>query len=171
MNRTLAATGMLALALAVPAVAAARGTPTATKPVTTPDVAPGPPLFTQLLAIADPAVTEPAAPGKRRAVDRPEAPYFSTPEAAMRYLARAYNSANVRQLKNVTTPGSRAALDEMRRHAPRITLVGCVRDLGYSYTCTFRHTIRGASGQGMAQFVASPADRHGWYLELIGECG
>jgi hypothetical protein len=102
----------------------------------------------------------------------PGSPYFRTPQAAMRYLVRAYNAGDLTALKHVTTPWGREELLRMRPEAPRLTLIGCTRNPSGSYTCRFRHTYpAGRPGQGRAEFLVGPAVRHGWYLTVVESCG
>ena len=47
----------------------------------------------------------------------PSVPYFHSPEAAMQYLASAWNRRDLVELKHVTTPIARELLEVMREEA------------------------------------------------------
>src|ERR1043165_3754950 len=55
---------------------------------------------------------------------------FATPEAAMRYLAAAYNARDLTALKRVTTPDARRELDDMRAQAVDLRLASCTYRAG-----------------------------------------
>jgi hypothetical protein len=115
-------------------------------------------------------------PAGRSTPTPPTAPrlYFSTPDAAMRYLTVAYNHNDLVALAHVTTPVARANLLAMHRTAVNLRLVGCTARPGLGdYTCTFTHDFppeRHLSGQGHAHFIAAPADKHGWYMTVLEDC-
>jgi hypothetical protein len=115
-------------------------------------------------------------PAGRSTPTPPTAPrlYFSTPNAAMRYLTVAYNHNDLVALRHVTTPEARANLLAMHRTAVNLQLVGCTAnsDRG-DYTCTFTHDFppqRHLTGHGHAEFTVAPADRHGWYMTVLEDC-
>ena len=59
--------------------------------------------------------------------------HFDTPEAAMRYLADAYNHDDLAALKKVTNPTAREALAALRSEAVNLHLETCTRqDAGRS---------------------------------------
>jgi hypothetical protein len=109
--------------------------------------------------------TAPAAPGRL---------YFGTPQAAMRYLAAAYNRNDLVALGHVTTPTARANLVAMRRTAVNLQLVGCAANPGRGdFACSFTHDYPASlhlSGNGHAHFTAAPADKHGWYMTVLDDC-
>jgi hypothetical protein len=115
-------------------------------------------------------------PAGRSTPTPPTAPrlYFSTPDAAMRYLTVAYNHNDLAALAHVTTPVARANLLAMHRTAVNLRLVGCTARAGLGdYTCTFTHDFppeRHLSGHGHAHFIAAPADKHGWYMTVLEDC-
>lgn len=119
----------------------------------------------------------------------PTVPYFATPEAAMRYLATAWNRHDLVALKHVTTQIAREALESMRTEAIDLQLVRCDRNTDRrDYDCTFRHGFPAGydpkaphddAGQGYAEsttpgtasFVVGPATRSGWYMTVLESCG
>jgi hypothetical protein len=99
--------------------------------------------------------------------------HFTTPEAAMRYLAAAYNRNDVAALKKVTNASARAALTAMRSGAVNLRLESCSRRPTGDYTCDFRHDFPERPlrrGHGHATFLAAPADRPGWYMSILVDC-
>jgi hypothetical protein len=101
--------------------------------------------------------------------------HFATPQAAMRYLAVAYNRNDLAALKHVTTPEARNNLLFMRPNADNLQLVGCTANPGRGdYLCGFTHGFPAAkhhAGTGQAHFTAAPADRFGWYMTVLNDCG
>lgn len=112
-------------------------------------------------------------------------PHFDTPEQAMRYLAAAWNAMDTVKLKHVTTRSARAALEVMRHEATNLQLDHCTLDRAeHDYDCTFTHDFpSGYRGHdpsspykqtdhpGTASFVVGPADRSGWYMTVLEDCG
>jgi hypothetical protein len=92
----------------------------------------------------------------------------------MRYLAAAYNRADLTALKHVTTPAARVALASMMKGATNLRLAGCAPRAGMcDYTCTFTHGFpasRQQTGSGHAAFLVGPADTPGWYMAVLGRC-
>jgi hypothetical protein len=107
----------------------------------------------------------PAPPGAR----------FRTPEAAMRFLARAYNAHDDAALKVVTTPETRDALADMHPTAPDLALLWCTfQQHRGDYECTFSHGFPASahrSGRGRATFTVAPAAKPGWYMTVMESCG
>jgi hypothetical protein len=109
-------------------------------------------------------------------------PHFRTPQAAMVYLAAAWNCHDLTALRHVTTPASRVELQWMTREALDLTLSSCRVDGlpgHHFYSCEFVHHYpkgvphddAGPDGLGRAYVQAFPADAPGWYAhEHIG-CG
>jgi hypothetical protein len=116
----------------------------------------------------DEPVPPPPVPG------RPPALHFATPEAAMGYLAGAYNRNDLAALKHVTTPEARNNLLFMRPTADNLQVVGCTANPGRGdYLCGFTHGFPAAlhhSGTGHAHFTVAPADRVGWYMTVLNDC-
>ena len=112
-------------------------------------------------------------------------PHFDTPEAAMRYLADAWNAMDLVKVKHVTTSAARAQLDVMRHEATNLQLRRCTfRPTAGDYSCDFTHdfptgykghdpeaTYAQTDQPGTASFDVGPADRSGWYATLIESCG
>jgi hypothetical protein len=128
-------------------------------------------------APAAPVVTMPkavpAAPVSHSTPASPARLYFSTPQAAMRYLAAAYNRDDLAALGHVTTPVARANLVAMRRNAVNLQLVGCSPNPAGDFACGFTHDYPASlhvTGTGHAHFTAAPADEHGWYMTVLDDC-
>lgn len=116
---------------------------------------------------------------------KPAVPYFDSPEAAMRYLASAWNRQDLVALKHVTNPIARELLEVMRHEAVDLRLDHCTaNDDRKDYDCTFTHGFpAGYTGHdhragyaesdkpGTAVFVVGPADRSGWYMTVLVSCG
>ena len=101
-------------------------------------------------------------------------PHFGTPQAAMRYLAHAYNRDDVAALHYVTTPSSFSALIAMRSEAVDLQLKSCAPTGHGDYNCVFRHRYPRRmhdSGYGESDFIAAPAINPGWYMYLFEDCG
>jgi hypothetical protein len=113
--------------------------------------------------------TQPAPPPPSSGV------HFATPESAMRYLAGAYNRDDLAALMHVTTPAARHNLLAMRADATDLRLVGCTASPGRGdYLCGFTHGSPAAAhqaGRGQAHFTVAPADRPGWYMTVLNDCG
>ena len=146
---------------------------------TDPSAAPAP----QVAAPTDPP--KPASPinsHHRTQTDKatptaPAAPrqlHFATPQAAMQYLASAYNRNDLAALKHVTTPEARNNLLFMRPNADNLQLVGCTANTGRGdFLCGFTHGFPAAThqaGTGHAHFTAAPADKVGWYMTVLNDC-
>jgi hypothetical protein len=120
-------------------------------------------------------------------------PHFDTPEAAMRYLADAWNRGDLVSLKHVTDPSARQQLDDMHEVAVNLRLDHCEKNPGGDYTCFFDHdypahastTVNMDSGEmsgmdmpaggeastgGHAVFLVGPADTPGWYMTVLESC-
>ena len=102
-------------------------------------------------------------------------PHFDTPEAAMRYLATAWNENDLVSLRHVTDPDGRRHLDEMRAEAVDLRLDRCEANPEGDYTCFFDHDYpdghvpTGAHGE--AAVLVGPADTPGWYMTTFKYCG
>jgi hypothetical protein len=118
-----------------------------------------------------------AMPAPRRFVPATPKPgaLFRTPEAAMRFLVTAYNHHDLAALKKVTTASARQALEEMRAQATDLRLRSCAfRPYQGDYECTFSHGFPAAfhrTDRGHATFTVAPADRPGWYMTVLEDCG
>ncbi|HEX4655611.1 MAG TPA: hypothetical protein VH274_07705, partial [Mycobacteriales bacterium] len=106
----------------------------------------------------------------------PEGPivHFDTPEAAMTYLAAAWNRNDLADLCRVTNPNSRFLLNDMHREAVNLRLKSCDRmDVGL-YQCTFVHDYpkrMDRHGHGQTWLEVAAADNPGWYLLDYVGCG
>jgi hypothetical protein len=118
---------------------------------------------------ASPAPADPATPSAPAGSPTPAAatePHFTTPQAAMTYLATAYNSDDVAALHSVTNARSFTSLQSMRTTDVNLKLTSC-RPTGHGDDeCTFRYTYVG-EGQHAARnamVTAAPALNPGWYM-------
>ena len=102
-------------------------------------------------------------------------PHFATPEAAMQYLAAAWNANDLVSLRHVTTPAVRDQLAAMHAGATNLRLDHCEARQGLGdYVCYFHHdypigtptTLAG----GVAIFLVGPADGPGWYMTVFQSC-
>jgi hypothetical protein len=103
-------------------------------------------------------------------------PHFATPEAAMRYLATAWNRMDMTALKHVTDPNARRLLIDMYREAAALKLDHCTARKGLGdFECFFTHGFpkgyKSKSPVGTAEFTVGPADRPGWYMTVFVDCG
>ena len=107
------------------------------------------------------------------------APHFDTPEAAMRYLADAWNRDDIVSLKHVTDPSARAQLAAMHDVAVNLRLDHCDKRVAEGdYECTFTHdfppnastTVPMEDDHGTAAFIVGPADKPGWYMTVFEYC-
>jgi len=145
--------------VAAPAPIASATTP----PAPTPSAAPS----------SSPSSSAPSAESGSTTPTPKPALHFATPEAAMRYLAAAYNRNDLPALKKVTNEPARAALVELRKEATNLQLTGCSRQPRGDYVCSFRHDFpahRHRAGHGQAAFLAAPANKPGWYMTVLLDC-
>ncbi|MCU1678773.1 MAG: hypothetical protein JWM93_3531 [Frankiales bacterium] len=123
----------------------------------------------------------PSWPKQSCTVDRGPV-HFRTAAASMRYLARAYNCADITALRRVTTPDTRNMLRWMTIEAVNMRLGSCTLAGSpgwHYYDCTFTHDYptgvphddADADGNGQAFLVARPATRPGWYAGAFAGCG
>lgn len=97
----------------------------------------------------------------------------------MRYLATAWNTDDLTDLKHVTDPGARADLLDMKRQAVNLRLSSCQKRPGQGdYLCEFTHDYpswvpasQRAGKHGTAEFLAAPSSSVGWYMTLYIDCG
>jgi hypothetical protein len=100
-------------------------------------------------------------------------PHFDTPQAAMTYLAAAYNSDDITGLHYVTEPRAFCRLMRMRSDAVNLRLKYCSPNPGGDYTCYFRHDFPASEhrpGHGEAVFISAPALNPGWYMYQFQSC-
>ena len=102
--------------------------------------------------------------------------HFNTPEAAMRYLASAWNRNDLVQLKHVTDPNARAELDLMHEEAANLKFDHCTFTKARGdFECFFTHGFpkgyKSKGPVGTAEFTVSPATKPGWYMTYFIACG
>jgi hypothetical protein len=100
-------------------------------------------------------------------------PHFATPQAAMTYLAAAYNADDTTALHHVTEPRAFQRLMSMRGDALNLRLKYCTHNPRGDYTCYFRHDFPASehkTGHGEAIFIAAPALNPGWYMYQFQSC-
>lgn len=118
-----------------------------------------------------PAVQPPVAPPSCPA--GPTA-HFDTPEAAMTYLAAAWNRNDLAELCQVTNPNARFLLNNMHREAVNLRLKSCDKvEVGH-YSCTFIHDYparMNKTGTGRTWLDVGAADNPGWYMTVYEGCG
>lgn len=101
-------------------------------------------------------------------------PHFDTPEAAMTYLASAWNRDDLADLCQVTNPNARLLLLEMHREAVNLRLSRCDEDGVGHYTCLFDHDYpkkMHRKGIGHATVDVASAEVPGWYMTVYEGCG
>ncbi|MDX6200836.1 MAG: hypothetical protein QOJ83_336 [Frankiales bacterium] len=118
-------------------------------------------------------VTADAAPGSVR-------PHFATPEAAMRYLAAAWNANDITALKHVSQGTARLLLLGMHHEAVNLRLDHCALRHGGNgdYLCHFVHDYPASyptklrqGRHGTSEFIAAPSSSVGWYMFAYEGCG
>ena len=101
-------------------------------------------------------------------------PHFDTPEAAMTYLASAWNRDDLADLCQVTNPNARLLLLDMHQEAVNLRLAHCDKvDVGH-YSCEFDHDYpkkMHKKGIGHANLDVASADIPGWYMTVYEGCG
>ena len=113
-------------------------------------------------------VALPSCPGTGRS------PHFTTPEAAMRYLAAAWNANNLDEVCHVSNPNARFLLNDMHREAVNLRLSHCKSAGVGAYVCYFDHDYPARmhrTGHGHAVFDVAAADTPGWYMTVFEGCG
>ncbi len=138
-------------------------------------------------SVLPPSVPGPSKPGPSNstidAVGSP--PHFTTPDAAMRYLVAAYNLHDLKAEMHVTTPDSRAALENERQWVNTFSFHSCtLNPAGGDYSCQFdmvskvKTTDQGTDGfgadiqqMGEITVLVAPAQRPGWYMYYNEGCG
>jgi hypothetical protein len=101
-------------------------------------------------------------------------PHFNTPEAAMTYLASAWNRNDLGELCQVTNPNARLLLLGMHREAVNLRLARCDRVEVGRYVCVFKHDYprrMHKKGTGKAFLDVASADIPGWYMTVYEGCG
>ena len=116
-----------------------------------------------------------AAPSAPTRAETAASPHFSTPQAAMTYLASAWNRNDLTQLGYVTDPQARAALADMHSDATNLRLHDCTARSVGDYICNFDHdflpgTAPSSGAAGQAVFLVAPATTPGWYMTVFESC-
>jgi hypothetical protein len=122
---------------------------------------------------AVPAATPTSSAQPSTAASGNTRPHFDTPQAAMIYLAHAYNAWDVTALHYVTEPRAFARLMDMRSDAFSLRLKYCTPNPRGDFTCYFRHDFpvsEHKTGYGQAVFIAAPALTPGWYMYQFQSC-
>jgi hypothetical protein len=136
--------------------------PTTTAPVVVTTTTPTDPTTTP----TDPTTTVPPGP-----------PHFDTPQAAMVYLAAAWNTDDSVDLDHVTTPAGRADLAAMRNEAVDLRLDHCTGRPQGDYLCYFDHGSRSSTATAVTTaanpmvVLVGPARTPGWYMTVFISCG
>jgi len=142
---------------------------------------PAAPVITAPVAaapVADPAAVTVVPPTRG-------VPHFATPEAAMRYLAAAYNSGDETAIRHVTTPDSRTQFEAERQWVQTFRFRECTANgaPAWDYNCVLDITanvpgvspnIDATTGLVVMDEVAllvAPAARTGYYVEANEGCG
>jgi len=100
--------------------------------------------------------------------------HFDSPQAAMTYLASAWNRNDLAAICQVTNPNSRSLLNNMHSEAVNLQLKKCERMAVGLYACTFTHDYPKSlhqSGSGRTWLEVAAADDPGWYLLDYVGCG
>lgn len=117
--------------------------------------------------VVRPPVKQPRCPGGPSV-------HFDTPEAAMTYLASAWNRNDLAALCQVTNPNARFLLNDMHKEAVNLRLIRC-RNTGVgTYQCTFKHDYpqkMHKKGTGRTWLDVGAADNPGYYMTVFAGCG
>jgi hypothetical protein len=117
--------------------------------------------------VVRPPIEPPSCPGHSSV-------HFDTPQAAMRYLASAWNRRDYAALCQVTNPDARYLLVNMHREAVNLRLKSCGKLMVGAYSCTFIHDYPASmhkQGHGRAWLDVAPARNPGWYMTVFEGCG
>jgi hypothetical protein len=125
-----------------------------------------------------PAASQPApgaSPGAGTTAPEYTGPHFNTPQAAMTYLAAAYNSDDTAALHAVTGQKAFTSLQDMRASDLDLQLVSCWPRRTGDYVCSVQYNAS-ASGphpgtSRVAMLIAAPALNPGWYMyQFLSGC-
>jgi hypothetical protein len=151
--------------------------------VTGPAATPAPVSSTAAAPTPAPRATDrpPHGAAVRPPIAKPEcsggasgSPHFDTAEAAMRYLATAWNTNDLDALCHVTNPNARMLLLDMHRDAVNLRLDHCRHLDDGGAQCVFRHyypPTMHRHGTGRTWLDAAPARNPGWYMTVFVGCG
>ena len=118
--------------------------------------------------VVQPPIEAPSCPAGSPSV------HFDTPQAAMGYLAHAWNVRDYAALCTVTNPAARYLLVNMHREAVNLRLHACEKNGVGSYVCTFFHDYPARmhkSGHGRTWLDVAAAEKPGWYMTVYEGCG
>jgi hypothetical protein len=93
-------------------------------------------------------------------------PHFTTPQAAMTYMAAAYNNDDTTALHAVTGPQAFTSLQAMRSSDAGLRLTSCKPTPRGDYMCSFQYDYAGGHDPRprTAMVIAAPALNPGWYM-------
>lgn len=117
--------------------------------------------------VVQPPIEPPSCPGHSSV-------HFDTPQAAMRYLASAWNRLDYAALCQVTNPDARYLLVNMHSEAVNLRLKKCTQDGVGTYQCTFIHDYPASlhkRGHGQTWLDVAAARNPGWYMTVYQGCG
>jgi hypothetical protein len=169
-----AAAGLMILASGCASGAPHQASGTGARPQqTTATVAPSPPAPTP--SASRPVPTASPATGSTGSTSAAyTGPHFTTPQAAMTYLAAAYNSDDATAMHAVTDAQAFTSLQAMRLSGVDLQLVSCTPRQQGDYVCTVRYSGLGSSSNSehrAAMLIAAPALNPGWYMyRFISGC-
>jgi hypothetical protein len=113
------------------------------------------------------AASSPATGATRSAATGYAGPHFTTPRAAMAYLAAAYNTDDTAAMHELTDPQAFTSLQAMRSFDADLQLTSCTPTPRGDYMCSVRYDDpeRGHhSRHQTAMLIAAPALNPGWYM-------
>ena len=93
-------------------------------------------------------------------------PHFATPQAAMTYMATAYNNDDTTAMRAVTDPEAFNSLQAMRFADTDLRLTSCKQTPRGDYMCSFRYDyVDGHHPRSQtAMVITGPAVNPGWYM-------
>jgi hypothetical protein len=99
--------------------------------------------------------------------------HFSTPQAAMSYLASASDHGNIAGIHHVTTPASFKEFMGMRPEFHNLRASSCKATGRGDYVCNLGYQYRDGKHweNATAQVIVAPAVNPGWYLYTFVSCG
>lgn len=117
--------------------------------------------------LVQPPIEPPSCPGHSPV-------HFDTPQAAMRYLASAWNRLDYAALCQVTNPDARYLLVNMHSEAVNLRLKKCTKQAVGAYGCVFIHDYPASMhkrGHGQTWLQVAAARNPGWYMTEYESCG
>jgi hypothetical protein len=138
------------------------------RPVTAPAAAASLPVpvaaASRPASATSPATATTSSPGPAAAAYT--GPHFATPQAAMTYMAAAYNNDDTTAMLAVTDPQAFTSLQAMRSADVGLRLTSCSPTPRGDYMCSFRYDSAGGHDprSQTAMLIAAPALNPGWYM-------